>query len=257
MKVLCSLGTHYSRMQPHAPMKHDVSNRRKSDHNHKNNTCTFRSPPPCLSSFTMAIISHFSIKLFIYIVTLQLSTAYSLICKPFYGTGINPQHCKEALMPFLTRSYHACNGDSNHAVNKGERFSTNCDIVGILHHMPQSYIWKTCAIGIDIAEPPHGLGPHRNGLTTWYGLKYWIDELLKTCVDGRGHGGILEVDAFQYVVVNPTAECVRFTCLASPKALGMPLGHYLHSVEQGSHAPSTGAGGTPPGLHGHGARPRD
>lgn len=163
--------------------------------------------------------------LIVVILALRTSTA-NLTCLPSYGTGIDIDDCTEAMKSFVAAVPMAGGW------NQLQRFSRNVNAVEKFHHMPQGFIWKTCAIGIDLLDPLSG-APPAGKVSTWEAIRQQLAILLVTCVSSQNLGGKLELHGFELVVIDPHTGVGRDTCIAQPKPLYTSLGRCIEARVRG------------------------
>jgi len=112
--------------------------------------------------------------LIVVVVVLHTSLA-NQECLPSYGMNIDMADYTEAIKTF-TATVPVAGG-----WRSLQRFSRNSNAVGKSHHMPQPFVWRTCAIGIDVTDPPHG-SPVLAKISTWEVLSLEVAKLLHDCV---------------------------------------------------------------------------
>ncbi|MCJ1246976.1 hypothetical protein MMC30_004187 [Trapelia coarctata] len=171
-----------------------------------------------------------SVALLLHLILLASPSTAHVTCSPTFGHSIHLPHCHQALTSFalLAQGLHI---HGLHTIPA--RFSRDASLVGPLHHLPQSFVWKTCAIGIDIADasvppppppPPGALPSNMISATPQFILNELINPLLGACVETYGQGGRLERFGWDVVVVNPAAGVAYGTCLAPKTPGGVSLG---------------------------------
>lgn len=149
-------------------------------------------------------------------VGLQASTA-NPICKASYGFHIDPDHCIEALrglQPLLENL-----GGPN-------VFSRQTHLATKPYHMPQAFAWRTCSIGVDIADP---VPPDEIVTSNWGTISDHIVQVIYGCVQPHGIGGRLQAGGFDIVIVNQAAGLSYGTCLATHRTLNVSLGSCIDS----------------------------
>lgn len=159
--------------------------------------------------------------LVVVVVVLQTSIA-DPVCVPSYGVDIDIADCTEAMHTFFAAAPLASGWDSP------QRFSRNANEVGKFHHMPLPFIWRTCAIGIDLTDPPHR-SPVLAKVSNWQTLSLEVAKLLRACVLQHKVGGKLVLQDFEFVVINPLSGIGHDTCMASHKPLAMSLGRCIEA----------------------------
>lgn len=201
---------------------------------------------------TMAVLALF-IRALIFATTLGLCTAEKG-CFEEYGTGINPQHCREAMKNFDALVNFASHGGS---VKDDQWFSRTPALVGTFRHLPKAFVFGTCSIGIDLADHPHdGPPPDGTGVrSSWAAFGRELSSLVNTCVQNRGLGGLVTYSDFEFVIVNPQAGISHGTCLTPHKPPGMSLSRCIErqivAKESLHHSgPQTAARPALPGTHG-------
>jgi len=152
-----------------------------------------------------------------FLFSLHASSANPL-CNKLYGVRIEFVHCLEALQS-LQSLWHRST-----AASALQAFSRQTDLAGKMNHMPQAFTWKTCAVGIDIADPVPIDG---RLLSSWETLGRDVLLVLNTCVRQQGFGGRFHGDGFDIVIISPGAGLGHDTCLALPRAVGMSLGRCI------------------------------
>jgi len=152
-----------------------------------------------------------------FLIILQPSAA-NPVCKESYGVGIDSDHCIEALGTLQAQLL------SPHGGSSVQTFSRHSTLTRKLQHMPQGFAWKTCSIGIDLADP---VPPDFTVSSNWENLSKHLLQLLQTCAQRRGTGGRLIVDGFDFIIISPTAGIGRDTCLAPPRYHSMSLGRCI------------------------------
>lgn len=141
---------------------------------------------------------------------LDLVVDVHTLCDPFYGSGINPQDCKQALQKlWLAQSNTHSDAYESRAFS---RYSTNPKV-----RLPQGYVYNSCAIGIDVAKPI-GMRPVEvaRGLN-WFTVVQTVERVLATCVEGKigptGYGGHEDYGELVVVIANPRTLSLQATCL--------------------------------------------
>lgn len=154
---------------------------------------------------------------------LQPSTA-NPVCQGSYGDAIDYDHCIEALGALQV---HLLGPGQSSPV---QSFSRQANLARKLQHMPQAFAWKTCSVGIDLADPVPPVGTVSSD---WGTLGDHLLQLLQTCVQRQGTGGRLVVDGFDIVVISPAASIGHGTCLIPPRQYSMSLGRCIDQRAQG------------------------
>jgi hypothetical protein len=154
---------------------------------------------------------------------LQPSTA-NPVCQGSYGDAIDYDHCIEALGALQV---HLLGPGQSSPV---QSFSRQANLARKLQHMPQAFAWKTCSVGIDLADPVPPVGTVSSD---WGTLGDHLLQLLQTCVQRQGTGGRLVVDGFDIVVISPAASIGHGTCLVPPRQYSMSLGRCIDQRAQG------------------------
>ena len=133
-------------------------------------------------------------------------------CSELYGTGINPEHCNEAVKELEAIMYHTSRWGITQA---DEWFSRDPRHVGTFYSLPRAFVSKTCSIGIDIANhPQNGPLPDGTGVKSgWSAISSEIAFMLKECVHEHGVGGTAIYQDIEVIIINPQAGIAEGTCL--------------------------------------------
>lgn len=155
----------------------------------------------------------------IFTITFPFSIAV-LGCIKEFGMGINPQHCEEAMKNFYALSSFHCAGGCLHDEHW---FSRNLGLVDTFRHLPKAFVFKTCSIGIDLSDRPHPPSDDSGKRASWAIFAKEVQELIKSCPERHGWGGVASYEDFEFVIVNPAAGIAQGTCLTPHRHHGMSL----------------------------------
>lgn len=175
------------------------------------------SPPYVLSN--MALLFILFLRALIFTITFPFSIA-TLGCIKEFGTGINPQHCEEAMKNFYAlSSFHSAGG----GLHDEHWFSRNLGLVDTFRHLPKAFVFKTCSIGVDLSDRPHPPSNDSGRGASWAVFAEEVHALIKSCPERHGWGGIAIYQDFEFVIVNPAAGIAQDTCLTPHRHHGMSL----------------------------------
>lgn len=175
------------------------------------------SPPHVL--FNMAFLFLLFLRALILTITFPFSIAL-LGCIKEFGTGINPQHCEEAMKNFYALSSFHCAGGCLHDEHW---FSRNLGLVDTFRHLPKAFVFKTCSIGIDLSDRPHPPSDDSGKRASWAIFGREVQALMKSCPERNGWGGVASYQDFEFVIVNPAEGIAQGTCLTPHRHHGMSL----------------------------------
>jgi len=167
----------------------------------------------------MAALFFLFLRALIFTTLFRFCTANSR-CIQELGTGINPQHCDEAMKNFhALSSFHSAGG----SIHDDQWFSRNLGLVDTFRHLPKAFVFKTCSIGIDLSDHPHPPSDDTGKRASWAVFAEELQALIKSCPGRHGWGGIAAYRDFEFVIVNPAAGIAQGTCLTPHRPQGMSL----------------------------------
>ena len=167
----------------------------------------------------MAVAPVLFLRTLMFVLTLRLCIAKG--CFAELGTNINPRHCAEAMKSLSALVSYASRGGQPH---DQVWYSRNPALVGIFRHLPKSFVFGTCSIGIDLSDTVHGPPSDGTGLpASWAVFAREVQSLVGDCVNRHGWGGWAAYEDFEFLVVNPLAGISEGTCLTPHRPHGMSL----------------------------------
>lgn len=142
----------------------------------------------------------------ILLLSLCLLTSADWVCDPFFGNGLRPLNCHDALEAF--REF--AQGEIS---SPRRRLFTRDNSAGdSLNHLPRGFSRGDCAIGVDLS------GMSGTAITSdWNTLYNRITDLVRQCVLSRGlsYGGYGKLDGFTFVVARPSTVSLSGTVLST------------------------------------------
>ena len=160
-------------------------------------------------------------RILIFFVLSRVSTA-SPECSEDFGSGIIANDCVWAYKMFNSRVFHASYGTV-----AAQTFSKDAKLVGDENLLRQSFVHRTCVIGIDML-PATGTAK-----TSWNHFHDHILRLLMSCVALPGTiGGVSKFGNFEVVIANPRQEAVR-SVLGKSRSLPLPLSESIKTIALG------------------------
>jgi len=169
----------------------------------------------------MAAQSHLLCRIVLLFVAFKALSA-STLCDASYGTNIQYEHCAEAPSPYPLLH-------PRETRRTQQRYSRDPSTTRKLYSMPQFYTWRTCSIGIDIADPLSRVGQSesprsRSVSDTPRAVFAHMKQVADECIRLRGLGGRLEVRNFDVVIIHPEAGLAHGTSLAPKYTPDQSLG---------------------------------
>lgn len=141
------------------------------------------------------------------------------------GHGIDPHDCNIVIDKFKQQNARLDPEDQYAFIRRtafSRQFSQELSL-------PQAFSYKTCSIGLDIADPAFSMV-----LVRWRDVSRHLYGLVEHCVgaswyggSGRGAGGIGEVHGLEFVISNPATGLAVDAALRVCTPRGMSLGRFL------------------------------
>lgn len=150
----------------------------------------------------------------------------SAMCDASYGKNIQYEHCAEALSVFPLLYPR----DVEPVLQQYSRDARTAR--KRVYSMPQAYTWRTCSIGVDLADLPRGsqsseTANSRSVSETPRTVLALMKHVMDQCVRSRGVGGRLQSGGLDVVIIHPGSGLGKGTCLAPLQSDHESLGSFI------------------------------